>query len=79
MIKASIEVLLFFLIPIQLLCTVFLDSSNNEISEVVQTICIDIDDLSEYEVVDEINTFVQSFDFEGKKSRGRVECFHFTF
>lgn len=73
MIKASIEVLLFFLFPIQLLCTVFLDSSNNEISEVVQTICIDIDDLSEYEVVDEINTFVQSFDFEGKKSRGRVE------
>ena len=43
----------------QLLCTVFLDSSNNEISEVVQTICIDIDDLSELEVVDEINVFVK--------------------
>ena len=60
----------------QLLCTVFLDSSNNEISEVVQTICIDIDDLSEFEVVDEINVFVKSFDFEGKQTRGRIECLY---
>ena len=40
----------------------------------VQTICIDIDDLSEFEVVDEINVFVKSFDFEGKQTRGRIEC-----
>ena len=73
-IKASIEVFLLFRFFMQLLCTVFLDSSNNEISEVVQTICIDIDDLSEFEVVDEINVFVKSFDFEGKQTRGRIEC-----
>ena len=73
-IKSSIEVFQLFRFPIQLLCTVFLDSSNNEISEVVQTICIDIDDLSEFEVVDEINVFVKSFDFEGKQTRGRIEC-----
>lgn len=58
----------------QLLCTVYLDSTSNEISEVVQTICIDIDDLSELEVVDEINVFINCFDFEGVRSRGRVEC-----
>ena len=75
-IKASIEVFLLFRFSMQLLCTVFLDSSNNEISEVVQTICIDIDDLSEFEVVDEINVFVKSFDFEGKQTRGRIECYY---
>lgn len=76
-IKASIEVILRFHFLMQLLCTVFLDSSNNEISEVVQTICIDIDDLSELEVVDEINVFVKCFDFEGKQTRGRSEYFRF--
>lgn len=56
-----------------MLCTVRFDAGNNEISELVQTVCIEIEDLSENDNAVVLNVFLQFFDFDGKKTAKRME------
>lgn len=72
-IKASVEVASFVLPNPQLLCTVDLDASANQISELVQTICLEMDDLSGDEIPAVMGVFMQYFDFEGKKMGSHAE------
>lgn len=72
-IKASVEVASFALPNPQLLCTVDLDASANQISELVQTICLEMDDLSGDEIPAVMGVFMQYFDFEGKKMGSHAE------
>lgn len=72
-IKASVEVASFVFPNLQLLCTVDLDASANQISELVQTICLEMDDLSGDEIPAVMGVFMQYFDFEGKKMGSHAE------
>ena len=72
-IKASVEVASPVLPNPQLLCTVDLDASANQISELVQTICLEMDDLSGDEIPAVMGVFMQYFDFEGKKMGAHAE------
>ena len=56
-----------------MLCTVYFDAGNNEISELVQTVCIEIEDLSENDNAVVLNVFLQYFDFDGKKTAQIME------
>ena len=56
-----------------MLCTVNYNTTTNDISELVQSVCIEIDDLTGNEVAIVLNVFMQYFDFEGEKTRGRLE------
>lgn len=72
-IKASVEVASVVLTNLQLMCTVDLDASANQISELVQTICLEMDDLSLSEIPSVMGVFMQYFDFEGKKMGSHAE------
>ena len=61
-----------------MLCTVRFDAGNNEISELVQTVCIEIEDLSENDNAVVLNVFLQFFDFDGKKTAKRMEWVSWT-
>ena len=56
-----------------MLCTVYFDAGNNEISELVQTVCIEIEDLCENDNAVVLNVFLQYFDFDGKKTAQKME------
>ena len=55
------------------MCTVDLNSSTNKISEVVQSICLEMDDLTGSEIPSVISVFMQYFDFDGKKMNSHAE------
>lgn len=56
-----------------MLCIVNYNATNNEISELVQSVCIEIDDLTANEIAHVLNVFMKYFDFEGQKTAGRLE------
>ena len=57
------------------LCTVYFNATDNEISELTQSICIELDDLTGNEVASILNVFLQYYDFEGQKTSGRSEYY----
>ena len=73
LIKAAVEVGQNVGYHAQILCTASFDASKNQISELVQTICIEMDDLAANDLVVILNIFMQYFDFEGKTTAGRME------
>ena len=73
LIKAAVEVDQRVDNNTQILCTASFDASKNQISELVQTICIEMDDLAGNDLIVILNIFMQYFDFEGKTTAGRME------
>lgn len=55
------------------------NATNNEVSELVQSVCIEVDDLTTNEIAHVLNVFMKSFDFEGLKTEGRLEYVFYHF
>lgn len=55
------------------------NATNDEVSELVQSVCIEIDDLTPNEIAHVLNVFIKSFDFEGLKTEGRLEYVFLSF